>query len=685
MSRENILLEAESFTTVEESQVSEETKEKSQTENGVYVKGMALPFGKTSRNGVQYEEESVRNAHEDLQGRTMLFNHKQDWVTGHILNTEVTDDGMFFEGDINPEAEMPNGVPVAQAIERGDINSVSIQAFIEQLGEEADEEAVIQDMETEKVAVRDFLEISAVSIPGFPQAEALPEHLQQQGVKPVTEAVGTNPIRTEQADYQYETGEWVSWEFGDGTSQGQITDRENEPGESLSASGNEREATEEEPVYKMEEWDEEEGELTNDVVKSESELSSIEDPRESEEVTTESFEFAPVPTHVLYDDREDAMQRARNLGLDNIHEHEMSGQIFYMAGDTHEEWMEAIERENPTDREDGVRGEPFAGYDDFEDCVQQNQDKEDPEAYCGEIQRKVKGAEQTMEEQTFGDYPEAAQENARMALEAKEETGNPNDCGTQVGWERANQLDNGEDLSEDTIGRMAAFERHEDNKEQGEEGRADCGWMMWKAWGGDEGIAWANRKMDELEEEKVNQIYSRLDVQKPENFDFNEEDAMSNNDNDTATEQVSEQNFEEFVASHMEGADVSDITEALSEYNFTGIDQGEVAAMLAQEFDLDTGTVMDVIGELEDMERQDEGDYMDDDEEDDMDEEDVEEIDREELEKKFKSQEEKIEELENRLETILDNDEGTSKQESPSGEDSESVIERRPSFKGLTD
>jgi len=85
------------------------------------------------------------------------------------------------------------------------------------------------------------------------------------------------------------------------------------------------------------------------------------------------------------------------------------------------------------------------------------------------------------------------------------------------------------------------------------------------------------------------------------------------------------------------------------------------------------------------MERQDEGDYMDDDEEDDMDEEDVEEIDREELEEKFKSQEEKIDELENRLETILDNDEGTSKQESPSGEDSESVIERRPSFKGLTD
>lgn len=106
---------------------------------------------------------------------------------------------------------------------------------------------------------------------------------------------------------------------------------------------------------------------------------------------------------------------------------------------------------------------------------------------------------QTRELETYNDYPEVAQENARMALDAREETDNPNDCGTRVGWERANQLDNGEALSVDTISRMAAFERHEDNKEQGEEGKADCGWMMWKAWGGDEGIEWAQNKLDEIE------------------------------------------------------------------------------------------------------------------------------------------------------------------------------------------
>jgi hypothetical protein len=107
---------------------------------------------------------------------------------------------------------------------------------------------------------------------------------------------------------------------------------------------------------------------------------------------------------------------------------------------------------------------------------------------------------QDIEDIDMGDYPDAAQENARMALEAREETGNPNDCGTRVGWERANQLDNGEDLSENTISRMAAFERHEDNKDQGEEGRSDCGWMMWNAWGGDEGIEWAQEKLDEIDQ-----------------------------------------------------------------------------------------------------------------------------------------------------------------------------------------
>jgi len=94
--------------------------------------------------------------------------------------------------------------------------------------------------------------------------------------------------------------------------------------------------------------------------------------------------------------------------------------------------------------------------------------------------------------------PQAAQDNAQMALDAKEETGNPNDCGTETGWKRARQLADGGALSMDVIQKMAQFNRHRDNSEMSdEEGEADCGWMMWKAWGGDEGVDWAVNLSDE--------------------------------------------------------------------------------------------------------------------------------------------------------------------------------------------
>lgn len=32
---------------------------------------------------------------------------------------------------------------------------------------------------------------------------------------------------------------------------------------------------------------------------------------------------------------------------------------------------------------------PFGRYRDFDDCVSKNQDKEDPEAYCAEIERRA--------------------------------------------------------------------------------------------------------------------------------------------------------------------------------------------------------------------------------------------------------------------------------------------------------
>ena len=100
--------------------------------------------------------------------------------------------------------------------------------------------------------------------------------------------------------------------------------------------------------------------------------------------------------------------------------------------------------------------------------------------------------------ESYTDYPQAATENAKIALRWAEEHG-WGDCGTPVGKQRANQLANREPISEDTISRMAAFERHRQNskKELGD----GCGRLMWLAWGGDEGIEWSQRKLKQIRNE----------------------------------------------------------------------------------------------------------------------------------------------------------------------------------------
>lgn len=101
--------------------------------------------------------------------------------------------------------------------------------------------------------------------------------------------------------------------------------------------------------------------------------------------------------------------------------------------------------------------------------------------------------------ESYTDYPEQASENAKIALRYAEENG-WGDCGTAVGKARANQLANREPISEDTISRMASFERHRENsqKELGD----GCGRLMWLAWGGDAGIEWAQRKLEQIKKDR---------------------------------------------------------------------------------------------------------------------------------------------------------------------------------------
>jgi hypothetical protein len=99
-------------------------------------------------------------------------------------------------------------------------------------------------------------------------------------------------------------------------------------------------------------------------------------------------------------------------------------------------------------------------------------------------------------EESYTDYPEAAVINAKRALNYAEKNG-WGSCGTLVGKARANQLANKEPISRDTIARMASFKRHQQSKDvpYGE----GCGGLMWDCWGGTEGIEWAIRKLEQID------------------------------------------------------------------------------------------------------------------------------------------------------------------------------------------
>jgi len=110
---------------------------------------------------------------------------------------------------------------------------------------------------------------------------------------------------------------------------------------------------------------------------------------------------------------------------------------------------------------------------------------------------------------SYNDYPEAAKENAKIALRWAEENG-WGSCGTPVGKKRANDLANGVSLSRETIARMAAFERHRQNSQR--ELGDGCGRLMWLAWGGDEGIEWAQRKLEQIDREEMSQAFQRFNT-----------------------------------------------------------------------------------------------------------------------------------------------------------------------------
>ena len=104
----------------------------------------------------------------------------------------------------------------------------------------------------------------------------------------------------------------------------------------------------------------------------------------------------------------------------------------------------------------------------------------------------------------WSNYPEGAKNNAKKALKHREEHGT--DCGTSVGWQRANQLAGGEAISDDVLVRTFSFLSRAKVYDQGkffdEDGKEICGSIMYAAWGGDPMLNWAKRTIEKMKEDK---------------------------------------------------------------------------------------------------------------------------------------------------------------------------------------
>lgn len=186
---------------------------------------------------------------------------------------------------------------------------------------------------------------------------------------------------------------------------------------------------------------------------------------------------------------ESEVDKSRNYGL----EMPIGTWMVSMKVNNEDIWQEFVKTKK-------VKGFSIEGY--FSDKVEMNFQKAKDDELLELIKELILADEKknsnSYKLESYTDYPKQASENAKIALRWAEENG-WGSCGTPVGKARANQLANNEPISEETIARMASFERQRQNsnKELGD----GCGRLMWLAWGGDAGVEWAQRKLKQIRNE----------------------------------------------------------------------------------------------------------------------------------------------------------------------------------------
>ena len=204
---------------------------------------------------------------------------------------------------------------------------------------------------------------------------------------------------------------------------------------------------------------------------------------------TEDVELKPVLASLpLFESKEDAETMALAIGCNGSHPHTYGDKTLYMPCEKHPVEMAGLEDAcwegyEPIGTKIGDDGREVPN------CVPIKEEmSEDGEYVIGEYK-------------SYTDYPELIRKNAQSALDFIERTGNPNNCMTQVGKVRAQQLAQGKPISIETVKRMKAYiTRHQKDLQSSKSYDDGCGKLAMDAWGGVEALSWVESTIKKYEE-----------------------------------------------------------------------------------------------------------------------------------------------------------------------------------------
>jgi hypothetical protein len=159
--------------------------------------------------------------------------------------------------------------------------------------------------------------------------------------------------------------------------------------------------------------------------------------------------------------------------------------------------------------------------------------------------------------ESYSDYPEAAVNNAKRGIKLNEKVNNR--CATDVGKQRAQQIAKKEALSMDTIKRTFSYLSRAEEYYNPDDPEA-CGTISYLLWGGKPMKAWAERKINEMENnykqknQEMEKTFSEkvLDVLSSVGIKFSAKEEVENTEvaesQEVVTEEVVEETTEATVA-----------------------------------------------------------------------------------------------------------------------------------------